>query len=307
VFDVIGRSVAVKRSKGERVSALFSTARYEVIPLAGVEEDVVSHVPKDIKLTVTSSPKLGVNRTLEFCEGLSEAGYSVVPHLAARLVADEVHLAEILFRLRERDVNELFVIAGDAEEPVGKFDGAGPLLRAMGNLDHTVEKIGISGYPESHPVISDEATIRAMEEKAPYATHIISQICFDAKVTGTWIEAMRSRGIELPLYIGVPGVVGKQKLMRISSKIGLGESARFLRKNRGWLLKIFSGGYSPNRLIENLAPTIEDPKNGVAGLHIYTFNELAKTEKWRRETLERLGEKNEAERMHVSSGKTNNQ
>jgi methylenetetrahydrofolate reductase (NADPH) len=291
--------MAVKRSKGERVSALLQNPRYEVIPLAGVEEDVISCVPKDIKLTVTSSPKLGVERTLEFCEGLSEAGYSVVPHLAARLVVDEVHLAEILFRLRGMNVNELFVIAGDAEEPLGKFDGASDLLRAMGTLDHAIEKVGITGYPESHPLISDEATIRAMEEKAPYATHIISQICFDAKVTGTWIEAMRSRGVELPLYIGVPGIVGKQKLMRISSKIGLGESARFLRKNRGWLLKIFSGGYSPNRLIENLAPAITDPKSKVAGFHIYNFNEFAKTEKWRRETLERLGEKNGAEHEHA--------
>ncbi len=286
---MIGRSTVVKRSEGERVSAFLKTPRYEVIPLPGVEEDVVSHVPKNVKLTVTSSPKLGVERTLEFSEALSKGGYSVVPHLAARLVVDEVHLAEFLFRLREMDVRELFVIAGDAEESAGKFDGAGDLLRAMSAMEHGIEEIGISGYPERHPVISDEATVRAMEEKAPYATHIISQICFDAKVTGMWIEAMRNRGVELPLYIGVPGVVGKQRLMRVSSKIGLGESARFLRKNRNWLLKIFSGGYSPNRLVENLTPTITDTRNGVAGFHIYTFNELAKTEKWRLETLERLG------------------
>lgn len=279
-----------KRPKNDEISTFLRTPRYEVIPLAGVEDDVVSHVPKNIKLTVTSSPKLGVERTLEFCESLSEAGYSVVPHLAARLVRDEIHLAEILFRLGEMDAKEIFVIAGDAEEPAGKFDGAASLLRAMDSMEHGIERVGISGYPERHPLISDEATVRAMEEKAPYATHIISQICFDAKVTRIWVEAMRNRGIELPLHIGIPGVVGKQKLMRISSKIGLGESARFLRKNRAWLLKIFSGGYSPNRLIEKLKPTIEAPRNRVAGFHIYTFNELAKTDKWRRETLEKMGE-----------------
>jgi methylenetetrahydrofolate reductase (NADPH) len=133
-----------------------------------------------------------------------------------------------------------------------------------------------------------------MEEKVPYATHIISQICFDARVTKAWIEALRNRGIGLPLYIGVPGVVGKQKLMRVSSKIGLGESARFLRKNKNWLLKLFvSGGYAPERLINGLSPALSDPRSGVAGFHIYTFNELAKTEKWRRETLERMGERHD--------------
>lgn len=304
---MIGRSMIAKRPKNERLVALLRTPRYEVIPLPGVEEDVLSHVPKDIKLTVTSSPKLGIEATLRFADTLSKEGYSVVPHLAARLVADEIHLAEILLRLGEIGTSELFVIAGDAEEPAGKFDGAAPLLRATSMLDHGIESVGISGYPESHPVISDEATIRAMEEKVPYATYIISQICFDAKVTKAWIEALRNRGVELPLYIGVPGVVSKQKLMRVSSKIGLGESARFLRKNRRWLLKIFSGGYSPNRLICDLAPAISDSKNAVSGFHIYAFNEFAKTEKWRRETLERLGERADVERTYMAGEETKNQ
>ncbi|MGH3088638.1 MAG: methylenetetrahydrofolate reductase [Rubrobacteraceae bacterium] len=239
-------------------------------------------------MTVTSSPKLGVETTLDLSERLSKAGYSVVPHLAARLVADEVHLAEVLFRLREMGIDELFAIAGDAEEPAGKFEGAGALLVAMSEMEHGIEKIGIGGYPESHPIISDETTIRAMYEKAPYATYIVSQICFDPDVTAGWIEAVRDRGVRLPLFIGLPGVVGKQKLMRVSSKIGLGESARFLRKHRNWLLKLFSGGYAPDRLIKSLVPTVISPKSKLAGFHIYTFNELRQTEKWRRETLERL-------------------
>ncbi len=45
--------------------------RYEVIPLQGVEEAVVEHVPKDVKLTVTASPKKGIETTLEFAERLT--------------------------------------------------------------------------------------------------------------------------------------------------------------------------------------------------------------------------------------------
>lgn len=300
---MIGNNAATGRAMNGRLSDFLRTPRYEVIPLPGAEEDVLSHVPKGMKLTVTSSPKLGIETTLRFAGELSNAGYRVVPHLTARLVVDEAHLAEVLARLRETGVSELFVIAGDAEEPVGEFDDAAALLRAMSTMEHGIEEVGISGYPESHPLISDEATIRAMEEKQPYATHIVSQICFDAKVTAAWIRSVRARGIELPLYIGVPGVVGKQKLMRVSSKIGLGESARFLRKNRNWLLKLFvSGGYSPNRLIEKLTPTITAPKSKVSGFHIYTFNELAKTEKWRRETLERLENKAGDSRSHEPQG-----
>jgi len=31
-----------------------------------------------------------------------------------------------------------------------------------------------------------------------------------------------------------------------------------------------------------------DPEAGIAGFHLYTFNEVAKTERWRRRMLEKL-------------------
>src|SRR5215207_856856 len=263
--------------------------RYEVIPLQGVEEAVVEHVPKDVKLTVTASPKKGIETTLEFAERLSRQGYEVVPHLSARLVVDEAHLKDILERLRESGIREVFVIAGDPDEPAGKFAGADELLPVMAQIGHDFEEVGITGYPESHPVISDEVTIEAMYDKAPHATYIVSQICFDPEVTADWVRRVRRRGVELPIYIGMPGSVSRQKLLRISRNIGLGESARFLKKQRSRLLRLFlPGGYSPDRLIRGLTPSLADPQNKVLGFHIYTFNEVEKTEAWRRKKLESI-------------------
>jgi methylenetetrahydrofolate reductase (NADPH) len=263
--------------------------RYEVIPLQGAEEAVVEHVPRDIKLTVTASPKKGIETTLEFAERLSRQGYEVVPHLSARLVVDEAHLKDILERLRESGIREVFVVAGDPDQPAGKFAGADELLPVMAEIGHDFEEVGITGYPESHPVISDQVTIEAMYEKEPHATYIVSQICFDPEVTAGWIRRVRRRGVELPIYIGMPGAVNRQKLVRISRNIGLGESARFLKKQRSWLLRMFlPGGYSPDRLIRSLTPSLADPQNKVLGFHIYTFNEVEKTEAWRRKKLDRI-------------------
>jgi methylenetetrahydrofolate reductase (NADPH) len=263
--------------------------RYEVIPLQGVEEAVVEHVPKDVKLTVTASPKKGIETTLEFAERLTKQGYEVVPHLSARLVVDEAHLKDILERLRESGIREAFVIAGDPDEPAGKFAGADELLPVMAQIGQDFEEVGITGYPESHPVISDEVTIEAMYDKAPHATYIVSQICFDPKVTADWVRRVRRRGVELPIYVGMPGSVSRQKLVRISGNIGLGESARFLKKQSNWLWRLFlPGGYSPDRLIRGLTPSLADPQNKVLGFHIYTFNEVEKTEAWRRKKLESI-------------------
>jgi methylenetetrahydrofolate reductase (NADPH) len=263
--------------------------RYEVIPLDGIADAVAAHVPPDIKVTVTASPTKGLDATLRLAETLRQAGYRVVPHLSARLVRDAAHLADILDRLEAAAMREIFVIAGDAHTPAGDYASAVALLEAIGERRTGFEAIGISGYPESHHLISDEATIAAMFAKEPFATHIVSQICFDAAVIADWIHAVRARGTLLPIWIGIAGRVERQHLLRVSMKVGLGESVRFLRGHRHWLRRLaLHRRYAPTRLLDALSGVIADPSARVAGLHVYTFNELAETERWRRQLLDRL-------------------
>jgi methylenetetrahydrofolate reductase (NADPH) len=262
--------------------------RYEVLPLDGIEEQVLAHLATDTRVTVTASPRKGLEPTLDLSERLARAGYPVVPHLSARLVRDRAHLEESVARLTAAGVREIFVPAGDAAEP-GAFHGAVDLLTAMGPLRERFDEVGITGYPESHHLISDEETIQAMFAKAPMATCIISQICFDADVIAGWIAEVRRRGTHLPIWIGLPGTVDYRKLMRISMKIGLGESARFLRHHGNWVSRLMTRQFKPDPLLHRLGPTLADPGANVAGFHLYTFNEVARTERWRRQALERLG------------------
>ncbi|CAA9460959.1 MAG: 5,10-methylenetetrahydrofolate reductase [uncultured Rubrobacteraceae bacterium] len=266
--------------------------RYEVIPLPGVEDGVAEHVPRHVKITVTASPKKGLEPTLELAERLSGEGFEVAPHLSARLIRDRAQLGEILARLRGAGIRDVFVVAGDAPEPAGEFEGSAALLGAMAEIGHGLEDVGITGYPESHPLISDEATIQAMYQKEPHATYITSQICFDTDTINNWVLRVRRRGVGLPIYVGMPGAVSMAKLVRISSNIGLGESARFLQKYGNWFWRMFMpGGYSPDALVEGVSDSLAHPERKVSGFHIYTFNEVQKTEAWRLAALERAGAK----------------
>jgi methylenetetrahydrofolate reductase (NADPH) len=263
--------------------------RYEILPLDGVADEVVERVPRGVKLTVTASPSRGLDASLELVEHLSAAGYAMTPHLSARLVRDSEHLEELVRRLRSAGVDDLFVIAGDTRKPAGRFEGAAALLSAMGELREGFAEVGISGYPESHHVISDETTIEAMFEKEPMATYIVSQICFEAAVIETWVRRVRDRGTFLPIWIGVPGTVSNRRLLQVSRKIGLGESARFLRAHGDWVRRLaLPRVYTPTSLVRELAPVISDPLARIAGFHIYTFNELERTEEWRRQLIEQL-------------------
>jgi methylenetetrahydrofolate reductase (NADPH) len=269
------------------LAELLRKPRFEILPLPGIEEQVLEHLTTDVKVTVTASPRRGLEATLDLSERLAGAGYAVVPHLSARLVRDRVHLEETVTRLRAAGVRELFVPAGDAPEP-GDSAAAAELLAAMGPLRAEFDEIGITGYPESHHLISDEETIQAMFAKAPMATCIISQICFDADVIAAWIAEVRRRGTTLPIWIGLPGSVEYAKLVRISMKIGLGESARFLRHHGNWMARLLTRQFKPDPLLRALGPTVTDPAANVGGFHLYTFNEVARTERWRRRALERL-------------------
>jgi methylenetetrahydrofolate reductase (NADH) len=278
---------AARPATGPTVADLLRHSRFEVLPLDGIEDEIREHLATDTKVTVTASPKKGLEATLELCERLSGAGYPVVPHLSARLVRDRAHLEEVLARLSSAGIRELFVPAGDATEP-GEFQGAADMLEAMGDSRTQFDRIGITGYPESHHLISDEETIRAMFVKAEMATDIVSQLCFDPATIGWWIGAVRARGVRLPIWIGLPGCVDNAKLVRISMKIGVAESARYVRHQRGVLSRVLTRQFKPTRLLDDLAQVVSEPDAAVGGFHLYTFNEVAQTERWRRRAIERL-------------------
>jgi methylenetetrahydrofolate reductase (NADPH) len=45
------------------------------------------------------------------------------------------------------------------------------------------------------------------------------------------------------------------------------------------------GGYGPDELVEGLAPYAGDKHYDIAGLHLYTFNQVEGTERWRQGML----------------------
>ncbi len=266
-------------------SEILSRPRFELFPTKGAEE-LSDHLPKDAKVTVTCSPTKGIESTLLFSEKLLQRGFRVVPHIAARLVADRAHLEEILRWLDEHGVREIHVIGGDSREPVGPYASTLELLEAMSRLEHGIEVVGIGGYPEGHPLIDDEELDRALLDKQPFASYVVTQLCFDPDAILGWISSVRHKGIRLPVYVGLPGAVDRKKLLQISLKVGVGDSVRFLKKQAslvGMLLK--PGDFSPDTLVERLAPYAGDEHYNIAGLHLYTFNQVEGTERWRQRML----------------------
>jgi methylenetetrahydrofolate reductase (NADPH) len=273
------------------VAPLLEHPRYEVFPADSVADAVAAWVPAGMTVTVTASPTKGLDATLDLTGQLAGLGYQVVPHLSARLVRDDAHLADIAARLIACGVDDVFIPAGDADPPAGRFDSALSLLERLAEMGNPFPRTGITGYPETHPRIGDDVTIQAMWDKRRLAAYIVSNLCFDPATVRRWIRRVRARGVTLPMYVGLAGPVERTRLLRMAAKAGASESARFLAGHVEWFLRFGTpGGYRPERLLSRLGPAVTAPAAGVAGLHLFTFNQVQQTEQWRRELLARVGD-----------------
>ena len=277
-----------RRAARSSLVDLLQHARYEVLPTASTEDKVHEHLAPGFTVTVTASPSKGLEATFALAERLQSAGYVAVPHLAARMLTDRAELSEVCARLTAAGIHSVFVPGGDAE-PAGDYPDALALLHDLRELGSPFAHVGIAGYPESHPSIEDDLTVQAMWDKRHYATHVVSNLTFDPAGVAIWLTRMRSRGITLPLLLGMPGPVERTKLLGMATKIGVGESTKFLAKNKGLFARLAApGGFTGERFLEGCANALSQPGALVEGLHVFTFNQVAETEAWRVEMLDRL-------------------
>jgi len=263
-------------------------AYMEVFPTDSIEEKLNVLEPGSY-VAVTCSPTKGVDVTLDMCERLALRGFKVVPHIAARMVRDKAHLREIVAHLDDLPIISIFVPGGDAETPSGDYETALSLLRDMAELEHKFTEIGVAAHPEGHPAASDEDLIKALLDKQEVANYLVTQMCFDADLVGSWLRAIRERGVHLPAWLGLPGVADRGSLLKTSMRIGVGDSLRYLKKNPRVAAKLMlSNEYRPDDLLFDLAPYLADPEYNIEGHHVYCFNLVEKTEQWRHEFLDGL-------------------
>jgi methylenetetrahydrofolate reductase (NADPH) len=261
---------------------------FEIIPLKNAHDQAAA-LPRGATVSVTASPGKTLEATVELAIELEAAGLRAIPHLSARMVRDRAHLAELRTRMDDAGIDRAFVVGGDADQP-GEFLDALSLIRALADMGRLPAEVGIGCYPQGHPDIPDEALLQALRDKAPFASYMATQLCFDPKAIRSFLAARRADGIRVPVKIGLPGVAEIPKLLSISARIGVKDASRFVLKNArfvGALLR--SGGvYRPTKLVRDLAPLIGDPEATILGFHVYTFNNVPATVEWRDELRSEL-------------------
>lgn len=259
---------------------LVQAPRFEILPVPDALARVAALRP-GTTVTVTASPRHGVAPTVALAEQLADRGYDAVPHLAARQFTSEAELSDVLSRLATAGVRDLFVVGSDVRDAAGPFPDGLALLKAIDASGHSFERIGVPSYPEGHPLIDDDVLWQSLRAKQRFASYTVTQMCFDAATIAGFVAAARARGIDLPVVVGIPGAVSATKLLRMSMRLGVGESVRFVRGHRSVTRRLLTpGAYRTDTLLRGLAAQMTGGRAEFAGLHIYTFNEVTATVRW---------------------------
>lgn len=269
--------------------SLIADARYEVIPLKNLENQL-EHIPAGASVSVTCSFAKGQQTTLDLTRRIIGLGHMSVPHFSARLTKDEQAVKDLASFCRDNGITEVFLVAGDAPEPVGKYDGVVAFLKDFLATDHGLAKIGVTAYPDGHALIPKQVVHEALHAKqallaeAGIPGFASTQMHFDTKQWLQWLRDERAAGFTLPVHIGAPGVIDRMKLISLSTKLDIGSSVRFLKKNTGAIGRLLRpGGYNPVKFLSPLARAADELN--IEGIHMFTFNNIADTAAWQRQQL----------------------
>jgi methylenetetrahydrofolate reductase (NADPH) len=253
---------------------------------AGRLEEARGTIPPGTRINVTFLENEDGRMRLDAVKAVKRFGYVPVPHISARRLRSQEQLEEYLSALAAEDAcQNVLVIAGDPTEPLGPFDDALAVINSGLLQQYGTRNIGVGGYPEGHPAIGESALWSALEAKDAALKKlglpgvVITQFGFDVDPVLKWLEAVRERGIDMPVRVGVPGPAGVRRLLSYAARFGVGTSTGIAKKY-GFSITNLMGTAGPDKFIHALDEGLDPERHGEVKLHFYTFGGLRATSEW---------------------------
>jgi len=249
--------------------------------------------PQGTRVYVSAVPTRPLTEALDSAIRLKAAGFNPVPHVAARQFVSAAALDRFLAQLtQEAQVEHILIIAGDRDRPAGDYRSALEVIDGGLLQRHGINEIGIAGYPEGHPRISQQELDRALMDKIAAAeatginVHIVTQFCFDAAAILQWIRRLRDFGLEHPVRVGLAGPTSLPALLRYARRCGVRASIEGLARQSGLARQLFAMT-APDTLVQALAQAHSDRHLGVVKPHFFAFGGLAAAARWAAAVAER--------------------
>jgi methylenetetrahydrofolate reductase (NADPH) len=253
-------------------------------PSAGDVAALAQSAPRGTRVYLSAVPARPSEEAIAAAILLRGAGFEPVPHVAVRSFIDAAALDRFLARMcAEAGVQRALVIAGDRDTPAGEFRSSAELIDSGLLQRHGIREIGIAGYPDGHPRLSQQELDRALADKVAaaevvgIAVHIVTQFCFEASTILRWIDRLRAFGLEQPVRVGLAGPTNFATLLRYARRCGVRASAQGLARQAGLVRQLFALS-TPDPIVRAMAHA--NGRLGDVAPHFFTFGGLARSARW---------------------------
>jgi len=242
-------------------------------------------IPPETPIAVTFLPGESLEARLVAARAVRELGFEPMPHFSARRLKTGDEFRTMVERMvEEAGVKRCFAIAGDPPQPEGPFAETAELIDTGLFEAHGIIAIGIAGHPQGHPNMTEVECWEVLERKCAMILErgmlplIVTQFGFDPEAFMQWLVALRRRGIDAPVRIGVPGPTNITSLLKFAARCGVEASASVMSKYGISLSKLI-GVAGPDRMVDAFATGLSSEHHPVR-LHFYPFGGLSRTVEW---------------------------
>ncbi|MDO8444263.1 MAG: hypothetical protein Q7S80_02055 [bacterium] len=213
-------------------------------------------------------------------------------NIVARRIESDTLLEGLVSRLVEAGVTRVLVVAGDPNPAVGRYDKCVEVLPILAGCG--IKKVWFAGHPTGHLRFSGAEIIDHLEEKICVAEEcgvqverLVTQLVYsgsEARAVETYLQRLSCRGIEIPVWIGVPGPATFAGLLDFARRCALTSRLHYLLSHPTMALLPLAG-WHPERFLTKIGAMPSCP----SGLHLMDAGrDLEALLKWRAKALAAL-------------------
>jgi methylenetetrahydrofolate reductase (NADPH) len=252
-------------------------------------QTLTGRLPAGMTVYVAHTPKASVDDVVRAAVKAQSLGFRASPHIVARRLPSEHALQDALGKLTAAGVQQVLLVAGDLERPVGKFASTlevmdTGLLEASG-----IKHVGVAGHPEGHKSIGPAAMLAALDHKQAFGArtgikvHIVTQFGFNPNAVCAWDRRLTEAGITLPVHVGIAGPTPLPKLIKFALQCGVGASMHSLAKNMSAMANLARLATTPDEMLLGLIRgRAEYSGSRLVQPHFYAFGGTIATASWLR-------------------------
>jgi methylenetetrahydrofolate reductase (NADPH) len=252
--------------------------------------DVAALLPANTCIYIPSLPGLPLARTLEAVAAIRGAGLDPVPHVSARRIRDREEFERFLKQaVTDYGMHRVLLIGGDEPRPKGPFADSVQILQSGLLADAGIREIGVAGYPEGHPRISNlaesfEKKLRLAREQG-LGVYVVTQFSFAPGRVVEYCARLARSAPEVSIYVGVAGPTDPVALARYAQRCGVSVSLRALRTLGSGIARLVTHSDPREQLIALARYSLSREPSNVVGVHLYSFGGAVKTASWMRELI----------------------